>query len=162
MTRRLRRVPARPERGALMVESALVLPLLIFMLLGGVDLGMWVFQSTQAASAARSGARVGTVRFRQADQWYSDDEAAIFRAISRDAGRADFEAEIRCVGPGDTKPLLGGCQSASVMGPDRILVKVTWERPTVTPVTKMLFGSTHRVSSTAVMAIHGRPSGVVG
>lgn len=144
------------------METAFILPILILVMLGGVDLGMWVFQSTQAASAARSGARVGILRFRQADQWYSADEAAIFRAIARDAGTADFTTEIRCVGPGDTTPLPGGCQSASVVGPDRILVKVSWERPAVTPMTVLLFGANQKVSGTAVMVIHGRPPGVVG
>lgn len=152
----------RSERGSLLVETALVLPLLILMLLAGVDLGMWVFQTTQAASAARSGARVGILRFRFADQWRSEDQRAIHQAIARDAGRYDFTAEIRCVGPGDTTPLLGGCQSASVVGPDRILVKVTWERPAVTPLTVALFGASQKVSGTSVMVIHGRPSGVIG
>jgi Flp pilus assembly protein TadG len=145
-----------------MVETALVLPVLILILLGGVDLGMWVFQSTQAASAARSGARVGILRFRHADQWYSEDESAILRAIARDAGTTDFEAEISCVGPGDTIPLPQGCQSASVVGPDRIMVKVTWRRPAVTPLTMALFGSSQEVRGTSVMVIHGRPSGVLG
>jgi Flp pilus assembly protein TadG len=153
---------ARPQRGALMVETALVLPLLILTMLGGVDLGMWVFQRTQAASAARSGARVGILRFRHADQAYTADETAILRAVARDADTTNFSTEIRCVGPGDTISLPGGCQSASVVGPDRILVRVTWERPAVTPLTKMLFGATQRVSGTAVMVIHGRPSGVIG
>lgn len=153
--------PARSERGSVMVESALVLPILVLTMLGAVDLGMWVFETTQAASAARSGARVGILRYRFADVRHSEDEAAIARAVFRDAGRYDFTTEIRCVGPGDTTSLAGGCQSASVVGPDRILVKVTWQRPAVTPLTK-LFGATQMVSGTAVMVIHGRPSGVIG
>ena len=145
-----------------MVETALVLPLLILTMLGGVDLGMWVFQRTQAASAARSGARVGILRFRLADQRYTPDETAILRAVARDVGSGDFTTEIRCVGAGDTTSLAGGCQSASVMGPDRILVRVTWKRPAVTPLTRMLFGAEQSVTGTAVMVIHGRPSGVTG
>ncbi len=144
-----------------MVETALVMPLLVLFMLAAADLGLWVFQTTQAASAARSGARVGILRYAQADQPASDDEAAIHGAVRRDT--ADLEGvdvDIRCVGPGSTASLPGGCATASVVSPDRIMVEVSWTRPSPTFVTRP-FGATQRVSGTAVMTINGRPSGVL-
>ncbi|MCU1448137.1 MAG: hypothetical protein JWP02_307, partial [Acidimicrobiales bacterium] len=51
------------ERGATIVEAAFVLPLLFFLVLTMVDLGMWGFQTSQATSAARDGARVGIINY---------------------------------------------------------------------------------------------------
>lgn len=144
-----------------MVEAALVMPMLALFLLAAADLGMWVFQTTQAASAARSGARVGILRYATADQGGTADEAAIRRAVDRDTDNLTGVAvQVRCVGPGTTTALPGGCQAASVVSPDRIMVEVSWSRPALTFLTKP-FGATQRVSATAVMAINGRPSGVV-
>ncbi len=142
-----------------MVEAALLMPLLALFLMAALDLGMWVFQTTQAASAARSGARVGILHYRLADQATGADREAIRLAIARDAGTpAGLSFEVRCVGNGDTttKP----CSTASVTSPDRIMVKVSWFRPSLTFVTKP-FGATQRVSGTSVMVINGLPAGVL-
>lgn len=161
MRRPLRSIPPRSQRGSVMLETVFVLPLLVLFMLGAVDFGMWVFQTTQAASAARSGARAGILRYRQADQTASTDETAILAAVTRDAGdRSEVSVVIRCVGPGGTAVLPGGCQSANVVSPDRIMVTVSWPRPSLTVLTRP-FGATHTVTGTAVMAIHGRPPGVL-
>lgn len=143
-----------------MVETALVVPLVLLFLMAAVDLAMWVFQTTQAASAARTGARVGILRYREADMNASADETAIVKAVVRDAGTSKLSVEIRCVGPGNTTVLPGGCQTASVVSPDRIMVKVSWSRPSLTFVTRV-FGATQQVSGSAVMVINGRPSEVL-
>ncbi len=141
-----------------MVEVALLLPLLILLLLGALDLGMWVFQTTQAASAARSGARMGILNYRTADVVGTTDEAAVHLAVARDTdNQAGVAVDIDCVGDADTttKP----CSTASVTSPDRIMVKVSWPRPPLTFVTKPL-GLTQTITGTAVMVINGRPPGV--
>jgi Flp pilus assembly protein TadG len=49
------------ERGASLVELALVLPILLVVLLGALDLGRGVYVRTALATAARDGARFASV-----------------------------------------------------------------------------------------------------
>jgi Flp pilus assembly protein TadG len=51
----------RSERGAAAVEFALVLPLLMLLLLGGIDWGYYFFVDQIVTNAAREGARTGAV-----------------------------------------------------------------------------------------------------
>lgn len=50
------------ERGAVAVEFALVLPLLLLLVLGGIDWGYYFFAGEIAANAAREGARAGALQ----------------------------------------------------------------------------------------------------
>jgi Flp pilus assembly protein TadG len=50
--------PAR-EAGASIVEVALLIPLLMVILFGMIDLGRWVFLAIEVSSAARAGAQYG-------------------------------------------------------------------------------------------------------
>ena len=62
MTRRRRRHGcSRQDRGAAAVEFALVTPLLLIMLFGIVDYGIWFSDSISARQAVRDGARNGAV-----------------------------------------------------------------------------------------------------
>jgi Flp pilus assembly protein TadG len=49
------------QRGAVAVEFALVLPLMLLLVLGGVDWGYYFFCSQVAANAAREAARAGSL-----------------------------------------------------------------------------------------------------
>jgi Flp pilus assembly protein TadG len=49
------------ERGAVAVEFALVLPLFLLLVLGGIDWGFYFYCSQAAANAAREGARAGSI-----------------------------------------------------------------------------------------------------
>jgi Flp pilus assembly protein TadG len=55
------RPPRLRERGAAAVEFALVLPLLILLVLGGVDWGYYFFAGEIVGNAAREGARAGAL-----------------------------------------------------------------------------------------------------
>jgi Flp pilus assembly protein TadG len=62
MSRITRRVVGREgSRGQGLMEFALVLPLIVFIVTGGVDLGRAVFAYNTLANAARHGARVASV-----------------------------------------------------------------------------------------------------
>ncbi len=52
-------IPA--DRGAAAVEFALVLPLLMMLVMGGIDWGFYFFQAQVVTNAAREGARAGSL-----------------------------------------------------------------------------------------------------
>jgi len=52
-----------PERGAALVELALVLPLLLLILVGIVELGLLFYNQQVLTNASREGARSGIARF---------------------------------------------------------------------------------------------------
>ena len=56
-----RRCWNRRERGAVAVEFALVLPILLLLVLAGIDWGYYFFAGQIVANAAREGARVGAL-----------------------------------------------------------------------------------------------------
>jgi Flp pilus assembly protein TadG len=146
-----------------MVETALVLPLLVLLFLGMIDVGLWVFQGTQASAGARDGARAGILSYRQADVPTSLDAAGIRDAIARRIGSAPFgqplTVAVRCVGPAATTPLVGGCSAVNVLNRDRIDVTVTWPRRPLSFVT-LPFAGGQTVTGRAVMVILDRPPGV--
>jgi len=53
-----RRGPHRDERGSSLVEFALVIPVIMLLIFGAVDLGRAVYAYNTIANAARDGARV--------------------------------------------------------------------------------------------------------
>ncbi len=155
--------PRGSERGATLVEAAVALPLLVLFVLGMVDMGLWTFQSTQASSGARDGARAGILRYQQADIPTSADAVAIRRAIERRIGAQPFGApltvQVRCVTAGQSLPVTGGCAAASVLNRDRLEVTVSWLRRSLSFVT-LPFGTSQTVRGKTAMVILGRPSGV--
>jgi Flp pilus assembly protein TadG len=52
----------RRDRGAAAVEFAIVLPVFLTIVLGGIDFGYYFFASEVVTNAAREGARVGSVQ----------------------------------------------------------------------------------------------------
>ena len=76
----MKRRPKRPHKksiGAAAVEFGLVLPLLMLLILGGLDWGYYFFVTQLTTNAAREGARAGSLE-------PSDDYAASAAARSTD------------------------------------------------------------------------------
>lgn len=57
----------RTERGAAAVEMAIVLPLLLLLLAGVIDLGRLMFSAAEVTNAAREGARMIALGYSAAD-----------------------------------------------------------------------------------------------
>lgn len=150
------RLAHRSERGAALAEAAIILPLLFLLVFGLLDLGHWEFQTTQAAAAARDGARAGLMAYKTGEGTTAAPGGTGFATIdSAVAARLDgqsYSLSVGCVGAADetSKP----CATAQP-DVDRITVRVTWSRSALTPVTAA-FG-VQQVSGKAVMRVLGAP-----
>ena len=66
MARSIRRAIGAHERGAEAVEFALVVPVLLLLVFGGIDFGYMINHDTMVNNASREGAREGAVNSNQA------------------------------------------------------------------------------------------------
>ena len=57
----MKRVHSSPQKGAVLVELAIVLPLLVLLLLGAIDLGIVIREHQILQNAAREGARFSSL-----------------------------------------------------------------------------------------------------
>ncbi len=88
----------RRQRGATIVETAIVLPIFFTLVFGGIDVGRGVFQTSQATGAAADGARVGVLDHTQADVPGSPAHQAIVEAVEgRLAGQAHDPVVVTCL-----------------------------------------------------------------
>jgi Flp pilus assembly protein TadG len=151
--RRGARPPARRgERGTQLVEVALTLPIFLLVLFGFVDLGLGVFQSSQATSAAADGARAGMVSFRTADVTGGADRAAIEAAVrARLPGQHVDEISVRCITPADATV---ACADADA-DVDRIRVKVSWQYAPISPLGRLVPAQT--LTGSATMGLVDQP-----
>jgi Flp pilus assembly protein TadG len=148
-----RLVNRRDERGATIVEAAFVLPVLMFLMLGLIDLALWDFQTSQASSAARDGARTAILGATGADVTGNAANTAVQTAVASRLGGKSFTFTVRCMSETTTttKTCLAGPQTVDR---DRIEVHVTWTRPAMTFVSRMV-GASSTVSATSTMTISG-------
>lgn len=109
-----------------MIEAAFAVPIFFLLLLGLVDIGLGVFQSSQATSASADGARVAIVwPTNSAD--LSDHYAAIRRAVrGRLVGQTVSDSDIAIVCKTAAAATID-CGS-SLLNPlrDRVQVTVRW------------------------------------
>jgi Flp pilus assembly protein TadG len=166
----------RGDRGAILAESALILPILLTIVLGGIDFCYIDLQYDAASSAARDGARVGLLNHNvttvgaQTSCSPSPADAqftAICKAVvKRLAGTATVTSvQVICyagVGPSAplptdaTDPNTQATCSSSQVQPDAstISVIVTWKVSPLTFVGATLIG-TKTTTATARMVIAG-------
>jgi hypothetical protein len=142
---------ADAERGATVVELALVFPLFVGMILALVHFGLIEASDSSASNGAREGARVGIFEYLEADVPGSPSHAAIEAAAKRQLGNLvrSPSVVVRC-----QRPAGGGfsrvpCSSGIVLNSDLIEVTVTWS--SVSP-----FGAGSRTEH-ARMVIVGSP-----
>ena len=154
---------AGSERGAVLVEAAFVFPILMLLVLGLIDFAMWNFQTSQTSSAARDGARYASLGVVGTDVCaapctspgpQSPANLLVENAIKARLGNQNsFTFTVRCLGPTGTtyKPC---ALTDSTVDRDRVEVKVTWTRPAMTFVSKMV-GASKTVQSKSTMTISG-------
>jgi Flp pilus assembly protein TadG len=158
----------RSERGGVIVEAALVFPLVFVLISGLIDLGFWAYENAQVANAARDGARVAMLdyvttspattadgSFSSSDVLASGSAQQLVQAAiaSHLAGRA-FTASVACYAAGTTTPVSGGCANAAP-GTDEVTVTVTTARPSYSFIGPR-FGSS-AITETSTLVIVGEP-----
>ena len=143
--------PGTGERGATVVELALVFPLFAAMILALVHFGFIEASDSSASNGAREGARVGIFEYLDADVPGSASRAAIDAAASDQLSGlvGSPEIAVQCRRPAGTQLATVPCDANVVLNRDLIEVTVTWS--SVSP-----FGSSTR-SEQARMVIIGRP-----
>lgn len=152
------------DRGAVLVEAALVLPILLFLFLGFFDFTYAELKEADATNAARDGARVGIVGDATAtDTAQSDCTAgdAAFEAICNEV-KSNLTAvdvdtvRVRCfdgVGSAVDPAAPLACTDPDLEA-DRSTIEVTveWQRVPMTFVGKAFFGES-AVTTTSRMVI---------
>src|SRR5687768_10626047 len=92
----------RGERGAVLVEMAMVVPVLFLFVFGLGGIGLLAFERNQASAAARDGARAALVDYDQADVPASaDNERVKAAATARIDAKAPVVA-VRCLAAAGT------------------------------------------------------------
>jgi Flp pilus assembly protein TadG len=148
--------PLRPTRrfrgddGAVLVEAALVLPIILFVMLGMVEYSVAELQANQASSAARDGARVGILDYKQADVPGSAANNAIVAAVNaRLLGQRNVTVTVTCLKSDGTTVV---CANA-VAEQDRIQVVTSWPYQKITGILPVV---PKTITSTSRMALVGQ------
>jgi len=139
------------DGGTVLIEAALVLPILLLLVLGLTEFATAEFQQSQASSAARDGARVGILDYRQADDMSSPAYQKVVDAVeARLTGRTNASVTVVCLDPGGATI---SCATA-VADRDRIQVDVSWPYDDVTGA---IPGVPSTISATSRMRLAGTP-----
>lgn len=70
----------KSESGTSLIEFAIVLPMLVLLVIGVIDVGRWTYYGIVAANAARSGAQYGAQ-----DLGHAKDTAGMQNAVAQDS-----------------------------------------------------------------------------
>ena len=150
----------RDERGVTVVEAAFVIPLLFLFIFALIDIGLWVFETSQASSAARDGARAGIVlklAGTTSASGVAANETAIRDAVkarlSEDRITSDNQIDITCL---STTNVTIDCDDV-IDGTSRLRVEVEWDRSFLTFVGGV-FGGKQTITGKATMVVVGRPA----
>ncbi len=147
------------ERGATIVEFAIVAPVLFLLVVGLLDFSLIIAGNTVGANAAREGARIGALHYDNADAPSSPNRTLIVDEINKRLGglvRDDtIVVTIRCVTGSNAALTTTACTSggaaAIVAGRDLIEISFTWQHIGASP---FVANSLH--NEKAMLVIQGR------
>ena len=154
---------AAGDRGAVLVEFAIVMPVLFGLMFTLAHFALTELGNTVGSNAAREGARVGILQYVDADDTSSANHAAIFAAVQAKLQGLLNGApvvDVKCV-EADGTTLVNGtgtCASSAVtIGSDLIRVRVTWSHISVSP-----FSSGTNTDSATMKIVGTPPAGGLG
>ncbi len=103
------------QRGAALIEAAIILPLLIMLAFGGIEFGLAFKESATLGHAARAGARIGSTMPRN-DGYLSAARDAVTTAVQGLGHATPLELWVYKVAPGtDDSPTGGTCSTNCVV-----------------------------------------------
>lgn len=152
-----RPVTAERDESGVIVETALVIPIFLVLLMGMIDIGIGVFQSSQATSAAADGARSAIIWDDDAtelDVVGTPEHTRIAEAVAGRLVGQEHTFKVSCVTPDGSTVL---CSDANP-DTDRVKVAVTWKFSPFSPVGRAVASGTIRGEAT--MSIIRQPDGV--
>lgn len=135
----------RGSRGAVAVEFALLMPVLIMLVAGMIDAGFAINRYTMLNNAAREGIRAASL-----GQSVSDVEATVNRYLS-DSGVAATSISLTCQKPNSTTACAGGWAGKATGG--TAILTITYRHPWITPVPGLMGSSQINLSKTTRMRI---------
>ncbi len=139
------------DGGATTIEFAIVGPLLFLLILTMIDLGLVIIGNSVGSSAARDGARVGTVQYIGADVSGTEANDDIVEAVNaRLVGllRGTPTVQVRCL-EGSSLSEIDCTKAAVTVDRDLIEVTVIWQHVGATP---FVTSATHTEVSRLVIA----------
>lgn len=133
----------RQDGGGALIETALVIPILFFMLLGAMEFGMVEYASIEVENAARAGAQYGAQ-----GSGYSIDTVGIQNAAAADDPNVTASSSFTTICSDDTSPT-GVPLTCANGGPVEVILTVTTRAsfaplikiPEITPASFTLTGS---------------------
>lgn len=153
----------RDERGVTIVEAAFVIPILFLFIFALIDIGLWVFETSQASSAARDGARAGIVLRLNGSTGAAKTanettirNAVVARLADNRITNPASDIVITCLTSASADTSVP-CENVA-SGSGRLRVTVTWKRPFLTFVGGIFGGADRTVTGKATMVVVGRPS----
>ncbi|MGA8994450.1 MAG: TadE/TadG family type IV pilus assembly protein [Nocardioidaceae bacterium] len=145
----------RGDRGAVSVEFALVLPILIMLVFGIIDFGFMVNRNTMINNVSRDAVRVGSLNGR-----YADVSSTVTSALTAYGIPAAAAAVTICAKPDDgtacsvaQTPAAYDAAVAVTGGAKVVTVKIDYTHRWITPTMSTLLGSTIALSKQTTMRV---------
>ena len=118
MANRRLRFRARSERGSVVVESALALPLFLLLIFGTMEFGLAFRSYLTLTNATRDAARFASTLGRDADADYQTVNEIVGNIVGMNAGTIQKIIIFKATGPTSTTEsgALAACRTSSVLG----------------------------------------------
>jgi Flp pilus assembly protein TadG len=143
------------QRGAALVEFALVMPLLAMIVLGTIDLGRVYTLQNRLKNAAQEGAAYAQLFPNQVSNTgaCADPDNITYKALQEDSGAASgFTASVTNT---DANSVISGCHATTVSPGTHVKVTVQASFAVLTPFLSNLMGSPLNVTGTSEVVVQG-------
>lgn len=146
------------ERGASIVEFALIAPVLALLVMGALDLSRAYRMQIRLENAAREGAQYAQIEPNRVNCTGDDDvPGAVLREDPDLATLPNFSVEVwtDTEGYSDLALPITGCGGERGDPDDRLLVQVSADFDVITPLVEDIVGRTIRVDGDAIVEVQG-------
>lgn len=117
------------QRGAVLVEAAIVFPVLMLFVFGIIEYGFVFKDSLTISSATRAGARVAASQAKYTT-FYNASQSAVANALGPLPADGPLELWIYKAGPNGRPVLTGGAEAADFSAPCQVCARYSWSPST--------------------------------